>query len=128
MEKQELKKLMVGQHVRFCSEDRYWYDALITAVHGDPYVAPMVKGKSYHNGKLYEGEDTEIAQYPCVNLSFVSDDESAQDQYGRQMVRDKTSIQHFNSGYVASGFFWCHPEDEETAQKQLLSVLKDIKS
>lgn len=115
MEKQELRKLEVGQFVRYCSEDRHWYDALITAIHGEPHVA-----------KHYEtGED--VLNYPCVNLSFVSNDESAQDQYGRQMVRDKTSISHYGQ-YVASGFFWCHPEDEEEAFKKMCEALKDIKS
>ena len=71
--------------------------------------------------------DEEILSYPCVNLSFVSSDESAQDQYGRQMVRDKTSISHYGQ-YVASGFFWCHPEDEDAAYKQMCEALKDIKS
>lgn len=124
----ELKKLEVGQFVRYCSEDRQWYDALITCVHGDPYVAPIISGQSYVDGKLYEGEDTELAMYPCVNLSFVSSDPNAQDQYGRQMVRDRTSISHFGQ-YVASGFFWCHPEDEAAAAfKKMCEALKVMKS
>lgn len=124
---ESLKRLDVGQFVRFCDEDRRWHDALVTAVHGDAYMAPIFGGKSYLDGKLYEGPDCEIPQYPCVNLSFVSSDPDAQDQYGRQMVRDKTSISHFGQ-YVASGFFWCHQEDEEEALGKLCEALKDIKS
>lgn len=127
MEKQMLKKLDVGQFVRFCSEDRHWYDALITAIHGEPHMVPLFKGKSYVDGKLYDGEDSEMAVYPCVNLSFVSGDPDAQDQYGRQMVRDKTSISHYGQ-YVASGFFWCHPEDEDEAHKKMCEALKHIQS
>ena len=127
MKKVEFKGLEVGQHVRFCSEDRQWYDALITAVHGDPRVESIISGRSYVGGKLYEGEDYEIASYPCVNLSFVSNDESAQDQYGRQMVRDKTSISHCGQ-FVASGFFWCHPEDEKEALARLCEALKVMRS
>ncbi len=115
MEKAELKRLDVGQFIRYCSEDRQWYDALITAVHGEPTTYP--KSERGPAG----------VSYPCVNLSFVSGDDSAQDQYGRQMVRDKTSISHYGQ-YVASGFFWCHPEDEVVAHKQMCEALKDIKS
>lgn len=110
-----LKKLEVGQFVRYCSEDRQWYDALITCIHGEPHKAPH-----WETGE-------EILSYPCVNLSFVSADENAQDQYGRQMERDKTSISHYGQ-YVASGFFWCHAEDEEIAHKQLCEALQNMKS
>ena len=79
------------------------------------------------DGKSVVSETADSVSYPCVNLSFVSGDESAQDQYGRQMTRDKTSISHYGE-YVASGFFWCHPDDEAVAQKQLCEALKDIKS
>ena len=108
MEKVELKRLDVGMHVRYCSEDRHWYDALITAIHGEPRMA-------------------DVPDYPCVNLSFVSSDESAKDQYGRQMVRDKTSIVHYGQ-YVASGFFWCHPDEEEVAHKKMCEAMKNIQS
>ncbi len=114
MEKAELKALEVGQFVRYCSEDRQWYNALITAVHGEPRYANEEAGDF-------------TPSFPCVNLSFVSGDESAQDQYGRQMVRDKTSISHYGQ-YVASGFFWCHPDEEEIAYKRMCEALKDIKS
>lgn len=121
----ELKRLEVGQHVRYCSEDRIWYDALVTAIHGDPRI---VKDHQQWNSEEQECFTVrEVAQYPCVNLSFVSSDESAQDQYGRQMIRDKTSIPHFGE-YVASGFFWCHPEDEEEAYNKMCEAMKNIKS
>lgn len=123
----ELKRLEVGQFVRYCSEDRQWYDALITAMHGEPRTVRIIGGSSYMDGKLYEGEDYDSPQYPCINLSFVSGDESAQDQYGRQMIRDKTSISHYGQ-YVASGFFWCHPDDETVANKRMCEAMKDIKS
>ncbi|MCK5605457.1 hypothetical protein KAR91_26430, partial [Candidatus Pacearchaeota archaeon] len=32
MEKVELKGLEIGHFVRYCSEDRQWYNALITAI------------------------------------------------------------------------------------------------
>jgi hypothetical protein len=122
MERAALKRLEVGQFVRYCSEDRHWYDALITAVHGEPYMARITQDGATH----LDGE-VDTAMYPCVNLSFVSGDENAQDQYGRQMVRDKTSIMHYGQ-YAASGFFWCHPEDEKDAYKKMCEALKDIKS
>ncbi len=124
MENAELKRLEVGQFVRYCSEDRQWYDALITAVHGEPR---MSHSASIVDGKSVVSETADLVSYPCVNLSFVSGDESAQDQYGRQMIRDKTSISHYGQ-YVASGFFWCHPDEEKVAYKQLCEALSKIKS
>lgn len=100
--------------------------ALITAIRGDSRMVPVVKG-SFYDGKVYEGEPFETPFYPCVNLTHVSGDLDAQDQYGRQLVRDPTSISHYGQ-YVASGFFWCHPEDEEEAHRKMCEALKDIKS
>lgn len=111
----ELKNLEVGQCVRFCSSDRIWYDALVTAIHGEPH-----KSKHWETGE-------ELCVYPCINLTHVSSDEDAQDQYGRQLIRENTSISHYGQ-YVASGFFWCHPKDEEDAFKKMCEALKDMKS
>ena len=122
MEKAKLKKLEIGQFVRYCSEDRQWYNALVTAIHGESRMVRITDSGATH----LDGE-VDTPQYPLVNLSFVSADESAQDQYGRQMVRDKTSISHYG-GNVASGFFWCHPDDEEVAYKKMCELLKDMKS
>ncbi len=119
MEKADLRRLDVGMAVRYCSEDRVWYDALITAIHGEPRTVRVSCTDNV-------GE-VDAHQYPCVNLSFVSSDENAKDQYGRQMVRDTTSITHYGQ-YVASGFFWCHKEDEEVAFKRMGEAMKNIQS
>lgn len=110
----ELRRLDVGQFVRYCSQDRHWYDAIVTAVHGEPH-----KATHYQTGE-------EVLSYPCVNLVFVVNDEERQDQYGRQIERE-TSVMHYG-GYAASGFFWCHPEDEEEAFKYMAEAMHNIKS
>lgn len=114
MEKAEIKKLDVGQFVRYCSQDRHWHDALVNAVHGEPQVYRLVH------------EEEERLHYPCINLVFVVANSEQQDQYGRQTMHE-SSVMHF-SGNAASGFFWCHPEDEEAAFKYMSEAMRNIKS
>jgi hypothetical protein len=110
----EVKGLEVGDVIRYCDQVRCWHNALVTAVHGEPQRYRLLN------------EEEERLHYPCVNLLWVVRDEGQQDQYGRQIGRE-TSVSHFE-GNVASGFFWCHPEDEERASKKMAEALHHIKS
>jgi len=77
--------------------------ALVTAVHGESYVATPFGG-----GEEYDA-------HPCINLLFVSDDESRYDDYGRQIER-YTSIVHAHD-QTGGGICWRFPdEDKPTGQ------------
>ena len=78
----------VKDHVIYHDEKGRSHQALVTAVHG-----PNTDGS-----------------IPCINLVFVSGDETRQDQYGRQIER-LTSIVH-KSNSSAHGFYFRF-EDEE---------------
>ena len=115
MEKAEAKKLGVGQHVRYCDPDRRWFDALITAVHGEPQVYRLAS------------EEQDRLHYPCINLVFVVGNQDQQDQYGRQTEKP-TSVMHYDGGNAASGFFWCFPEEEGAAVEYINKAIHNIKS
>lgn len=78
-----MRVLNVKMAVRFWDEHRVEHDALLTAVHGT----------------LQRDEDDKIIQIPCVNLVYVSLDESKTDPYGRQVER-KTSVPHTNDLHI----------------------------
>lgn len=111
----EQRPLEIGQHLRYCDQERMWHDALVLAIHGDVYSGKDADGK-------------EFLQYPCVNLVFVVSNENQTDQYGRQTQKEgATSVMHYEQ-YAPSGFFWCHPEDEEKAFAKMQEAMKHIKS
>ena len=119
-----MTEMRIGQHVVFIDEHRRERDALLTAIHGDAQ-GRMVVAKRKAAGELTEEEkasgkweidshDPPIFAYevdesgchacdyvqpgehwPCVNLVVVSDNEDAQDQYGRQVDDRHTSIVHW---------------------------------
>lgn len=86
------------------------HNALVTVVHGSFYegalwtedeVREAWKDCSDEQVKMMEG----TAHYvPCINLVFVTADESKTDPYGRQIARE-TSCQH-RSQTTAHGFYW----------------------
>lgn len=77
--------LKVGKEVVFVDSVGKQFPALITAIHGRP-------------------EDV-----PCVNVVFISGDETRQDSYGRQVERS-TSVVH-RSKQPAHGFYYMEPGD-----------------
>jgi len=60
--------------VRFWDEHRVEHKALLTAVHGTIMES---QGKAW---------------IPCVNVVYVSNDESKQDPYGRQLERHSSVV------------------------------------
>jgi hypothetical protein len=61
-------------------------------------------------GKSYEALVTAVWSQHCINLVFVSGDESRQDSCGRQIER-QTSASHKDQQRV-HGFYWRHPDEE----------------
>jgi hypothetical protein len=105
------RELKVGQHLVFIDADREERDALLLCIHGNP------KGEPYR----LANEEAERMHWPCVNLVVVSKEPGAQDQYGRQTMKDgHTSIVHWSDN-TAQGFCWRWP-DEEMESKVKSSV------
>jgi hypothetical protein len=69
----------IGDSIIFVDTSRVEHEALVTTVHGSEYT------------RITEGK--EVICQPCINLVYVSDLESKQDQYGRQLER-ASSVQH----------------------------------
>ena len=119
-----MTEMRIGMHVVFIDEYRRERDALLTAIHGDPQgrmVVPVrkpatelteeekVSGKwelDSHTPPIYAYQLDEQGyhacdyvepgkHWPCVNLVVISDNETAQDQYGRQSDERHTSIVHW---------------------------------
>lgn len=57
------------------------------------------------------GKTDDEANMPCVNLAFVSHDESRTDSYGRQIERE-TSVIHRTRATV-HGRYWKRLDDQE---------------
>lgn len=50
----------------------------------------------------------------CINVVFVTPDETRKDQYGRQIVHE-TSVSDADSDSTVHGRYWRFPEDERIA-------------
>ena len=79
-----MKRVCEGQEVIYCDHVSVEHDALVTACWGET-----------------EWED---GNAPCINIVYVSKDETKTDTYGRQIERD-TSVPH-RSGQSAPGNWW----------------------
>lgn len=95
------RKLKVGMSLVYIDENRKERDSLVTAIHGDPEGNPHYPDE---NLRLLHGEDAIVHNWPCVNLVVVDDNEGAQDQYGRQVIRH-SSVVHWSQN-SAHGFCW----------------------
>jgi hypothetical protein len=84
----------VGDAIVYHDENGGAHNAVVTCYWGQPTLP---------DGK--ENEDI-----GCLNLVFVSGDESRHDQYGRQIER-LTSIAHKSTMHV-HGFYWRWPDEE----------------
>lgn len=87
------------------------------AVEEKPQIAPPSIGDHVicvdPTGKEHNALVTSVFQgaqvnAPSLNLVYVSDDESATDQYGRQLASRVTSTVHESNQY-AHGNYWKHP-------------------
>jgi hypothetical protein len=116
------RELKIGQHVVFIDQDREERDALVIAIHGDPKGRLTMYKDSKDPTKGFEMIlPEEGPNWPCVNLTTVVKDPAAQDQYGRQTVKDGiTSVVH-HSHNSAGGFCWRFA-DEELPDKPRITV------
>ena len=117
-------EMKIGQHIVFIDEYRKERDALLTAIHGDPQGRMCIAVRKdarqltedekasgdWHLDNAtppiyaYKHEDgIQLCDYiepgehwPCVNLVVISQNEDAQDQYGRQIDERHTSIVHWS--------------------------------
>jgi hypothetical protein len=87
-----MKRVSEGQEILYGDHTGVEHDALCTAVWG---------WKQDEVGFATFGEDDSP---PCVNVVYVSKDESKTDDYGRQIERD-TSVPH-RSAQPAHGNWW----------------------
>ena len=83
-ENDKVELVRVGDVVRVVSESYEPAIALVTAVHGK-------------FPEEQEGETPGGKFIPCLNVVFVSADESKRDPYGRQVER-MSSLQHYSQG------------------------------
>lgn len=95
------KMLKVGDHVIFHDSMGRPYNALVTAIHA--YNDPDENGQVEYNEETGEG--------PCINVVFVTGNDSMQDQYGRQIHRE-TSISWGKTYGTAWGFYFRFPDEE----------------
>jgi len=144
------RELKIGMHVVFIDEYRRDRDALITAIHGDPmggFVVEVRKGAKdltdeekasgdwhfdHHDPPIYaylhDEDGNQVTEYseagkywPCINLVVVSDNESAQDQYGRQLADRSSSVVHqSNSTAVGNCYRFA---DEKTNRAGIQSTI-----
>lgn len=126
------RELKIGMHVVFIDAHRRERDALLTAIHGDPrgrisyptrkpagelteeekasgrwqvdsHHPPIYAYKTQEDGSMEITYGPAGERWPCVNLVVISENEAAQDQYGRQIDERHTSIVH-QSDSTAIGY------------------------
>lgn len=83
----------IGEHVVYCDPKGVDHDALCTIDWGG-----------------------------CINVVYVSDDESKQDQYGRQIERNATSVTDGDNESAAHGRYWRFPDDPRREYKPPVAV------
>lgn len=112
------EKLVVGRHLIFVDEHMQERDALLTAIHGDPEGRLCLGAKVDDDGKqVVDDEGILVAEYgepgaswPCLNMVVISDNDKAQDQYGRQLDERPSSVVHWTNS-SANGYCWRFPEE-----------------
>lgn len=134
------REMKIGMHIVFIDSYRKERDALLTAIHGDPQGRQVVHVRKSageltkeekasgtwkmdkHMPPIYaykqDDEGNDVVEHhepgehwPCVNLVVVSENDSAQDQYGRQIDERHTSIVHMSDNTAVGNCF--HFADEE---------------
>ena len=105
----------IGASVTYVDEVGKRTPALVTAIHGVFHDEPVwteakvrevyahVSGEQL-DGVIERLVGTPTTLIPCINVVYVSTDESQKDPYGRQVAR-ASSVQH-QSATTAHGRFW----------------------
>lgn len=83
-----MRRPKIGEHVIYCDPKGIDHDALVTADWGR-----------------------------CVNVVYVLKDETRQDQYGRQIDRNATSVADYDSEVTVHGRYWRYADQEKIAYK-----------
>lgn len=115
--------IKVGEHVTYVDEVAVPHQALVTAVHGEFYESDSwtqgdidaMTERIATAGKYDEDRTKELkANYstmlgkphtiPSINVVYVSSDKSQTDSYGRQIVRQTSTVHQ--SGQTAHGRYW----------------------
>jgi hypothetical protein len=91
------QRLFVGAMVIFHDEGSYPHNALVKCIHGSVDEDYM----------------------PCINLVFVSQDDSRKDQYGRQ-TEVRTSVVHKSDSHC-SGFYYRFLDEEPNKIEPVIS-------
>lgn len=107
------RELRIGQHLVFIDADREERDALLICIHGEPKGTLNRPPKIDDKGNYVEDKEGHIVyheepiqSWPCINLVVVDKNDGAQDQYGRQTVKEGvTSVVHWSDS-TAHGFCW----------------------
>ena len=91
------RKLEVGGHVKVVDVLGVEHDALVTVVWNSGHTAEKFR-------EIY-------SQWPSLNVLYVSGDENKNDQYGRQIERDLTSLCHRDVQNGCPGRYWFFPDE-----------------
>ena len=113
------RELRIGQHLVFVDAERQERDALLICIHGDPKGRLIIPRKNDAGEYETDSEGNILNDYkeagehwPCVNLVVVDKNKGAEDQYGRQTVKENiTSIVHWTDS-SAQGFCWRFVDEE----------------
>jgi len=145
------RELKIGMHVVFIDSLRRERDALITGIWGDPLGRMVVASRKAArelteeeraSGRWREDSNTPpiyayehgedglpIVEYlepgehwPCINLVVISENENAEDQYGRQVDERPTSVVHQGDS-TAVGYCWRFA-DEATRTDKVRTMIK----
>ncbi len=144
------KEMKIGMHVVFIDAHRKEQDALVTAIHGDSQGRRVISSRKSaaeltqdekasgkwqtdsHDPPIYAYEvddkgvmvvsyDESGEHWPCINLVIVSENEAAQDQYGRQIDERHTSVVHWTDS-TAIGYCFRF-SDEEVDKSRMQSTI-----
>ena len=134
------REMRIGMHLVFIDAHRKERDALLTAIHGDPqgrraissrksaseltdeekasdkwqvdsHDPPIYAYEVGDNGEHVVNYDEPGKHWPCVNLVIISEQGSAQDQYGRQIDERHTSVVHMKDS-TAVGYCFRFADEE----------------
>lgn len=86
--------MKIGDSVIYIDTLRREHPALLTAIHGSVQKAQ----------RQVDGQWVEYDSIPCVNLVYVSSDESKRDPYGLQLERQSSCV-HISSNSAGANCF-----------------------
>ena len=89
----EKRRPLACDHVIYHDEKGKPHKALVTCVFDQPNKAA-----------------DDLSDLPCINVVYVSDDESRGDSYGRQIVRETSQVH--KTSMATHGHYWRFPWEE----------------